>query len=215
VLHLPTPLASLRHSLHTLIEGVVVPFAVFYVFLVVVGFRGALLAGVAWSYAAIGRRLIRRQRVAATLIMGSALLSIRTAVAFATGSAFIYFVGPTASTCLVGLAFLVSAFAGRPIVERLARDFCPFDPEFLREPIVRRFFTQISVLWAVVMLANAGIVMWFLLHSSLGAFVFERTAVSWVMTLAAIGASTLLFLRTMRRGGIAVRWGAVAPMGNV
>ncbi|MGH9087174.1 MAG: VC0807 family protein [Acidimicrobiales bacterium] len=208
VVHLPSPLASLRHALPALVEGVLAPFAVFYVILLVAGFRGALLAGLAWSYLALFHRLVRHQRPAGTVVIGCVVLTLRTAVSFATGSAFVYFAQPTLATGAVALAFLVSAALGRPLVERLARDFCPLDPEMVRRPAMRRFFLQISVLWASVLLVNTGLVLWLLLTSSVGAFVLERTATSWSLTALGILLSVTWFRRTMRRDGVRVRWGA-------
>ncbi len=214
VLHLPSPLASLRHSLPALVEGVVGPFAVFYVVLVLFGFKGALLAGLGWSYAAIGTRLVRRQRPSATLLLGAVLLTARTVVSFITGSALLYFAQPTAGTCLVAFVFLGSALVRRPFIERLARDYCPLDPNVVARPAVRRFFIRVSLLWAVVLLSNAAFVLWLLFTSSLHAFVVERAAVSWFLTLAGIGLSVAWFVRTMRRDGVAVRFSSktlIAP----
>lgn len=207
VVHLPSPLASLRHALPALVEGVVAPFVVFYVILLVAGFRGALLGGLAWSYLALGHRLVRRQRPAGTVVIGCVVLTLRTAISFATGSTFVYFAQPTFATGAVALAFLASALARRPLVERLARDFCPLDPELVRRPSMRRFFLQISILWALVLLANTGFVLYLLLTSSVSAFVVERTATSWVLTAAGVVFSVLWFRRTMRRDGVRVRWG--------
>jgi len=208
VLHLPSPLASLRHSLPALVEGVVGPFAVFYTLLLVAGTKGALIGGVAWCYAALGRHLLRRRRPPGTVLLGAAILTVRTAIAFATGSTFIYFAQPTLGTALVALLFLATALVRRPLVEKLAKDFCPLDASVLARPAVRRFFLQISVLWGGVLLTNAGIVFWLLLTSSLRAFVLERTASSWAMTALAAVCSTAWFMRAMRREGLHVRWGS-------
>lgn len=207
MVRLPAPLETLRHSLPAVVDGVLAPFALFYLFLVVAGFRGALLAGLAWSYLAIGRRVVRRQRPPATVLLGSVILTVRTAISFLTGSAFLYFVQPTASTAAVALAFLATALVRRPLVERLAKNFCPIDPSVMARPAVRRFFLQISVLWGGVMLANAGVVLWLLLSSSLQAFVVERTVTTWSLTTLAIVVSTLWFGRAMRREGLRVHWG--------
>ncbi len=214
VLHLPSPLASLRHSLPALVEGVLGPFALFYLVLIVAGFRGALIAGLAWSYLCLGRRLVRHQRPPGTLVLAVATLTARTIVSFVTGSSFIYFAQPTLTTAAVALVFLASAVVRRPVIERLAQDFCPLDADLMARPPVRRFFLQISVLWSAVLLSNAGFVLWLLLTSSLKAFVLERTVVSWSLTMAGVVVSVVWFIRTMRRTGIAVRWGgapALAP----
>lgn len=207
VLHLPSPLASLRHSLPVLIEGVIGPFAVFYVLLLAAGVKGALVGGLAWCYLAIGRRLVQRERPPGTLLLGAAVLTARTVIAFATGSMLVYFLQPTLATALVALLFLVTAIVKRPLVEKLARDFCPLEPAVLSRPAVRRFFVQISVLWGGVLLSNAGVVLWLLLTSSLRSFVVERTAATWTLTALAIVWSAAWFVRSMRRDGLHVRWG--------
>jgi hypothetical protein len=208
VVHLPSPLSSLRHALPALVEGVVGPFVVFYALLLLAGMKGALVGGMVWCYAAVARRVLRRGRPPGTLLVGAAILTARTAVTFATGSAFLYFAQPTLGTALVALVFLATAAARRPLVEKLAKDFCPLDPMVLARPAVRRFFLQISVLWGGVLLANAGLVFWLLLTSSLKAFVLERTATSWTLTVLAVAGSTAWFLRTIRREGLQVRWGS-------
>lgn len=211
MLHLPSPLASVRHAIPAVVEGVIGPFAAFYAVLLVAGFRGALIAGLAWSYLAIGRRLVQRQRPPGTVILGAAILTARTAVTFATGSAFVYFIQPTLGTALVAVLFLATALVRRPIIEKLAKDFCPLEPSVFARPAVRRFFLQISVLWGVVLLSNAGFVLWLLLTSSLKAFVLERTASSWAMTALAIAFSIGWFIRAMRREGLHLRWGSAGP----
>src|ERR1700735_1886379 len=97
---------------------------------------------------------------------------------------------------------------GRPFTHRFAGDFCPIDPELLKRPLVHRFFVRISVLWATVLLLNAGFVLWLLLTSSLHAFVLERAAVTYSLTAFAIYLSIRQFVVMMRGDGITVQWGA-------
>ena len=85
-------------------------------------------------------------------------------------------------------------------------DFCPLDPDMLVHPLTRKVFAELSLLWGAVMLTNAAVVTWFLLTSSVGAFIVERTATSWLLTGAAIAVSVLHFSRRMRRGGFTLRW---------
>ena len=49
LLLMPQPRKVLRHALPVVLEGVVGPLVLFYVLLVVSGFRGALIAALAWS----------------------------------------------------------------------------------------------------------------------------------------------------------------------
>lgn len=206
ILHLPTPRAFVRHALPALIESTIGPGVVFYVVLLISGFRGAIVAAVGWSYLALGRRVVRRQPIPGLLMLGIVLISLRTVISFVTGSSFVYFAQPTLGTFLVSVLFLGSVLLRRPLAEKLAHDFCPLDPDVMSRPFLRKFFLRISLLWCAVLAVNAGFVMWLLLESSLRAFVVERTVVSIVLTGGGIALSTLWFLRVMRRAGIAVRW---------
>jgi intracellular septation protein A len=203
---MPSPLKALRHAFPVVLEGVVGPLVVFYLLLVLTGFRGALVATLAWSYLALGRRLLKGERVSMLLLLGSVLITLRTVIAFITGSKFLYFVQPTAGTVVIALALLVSAILGRPFTQRFAHDFCPMDPAIMKRPLVRRFFIRISVLWATVLILNAGLVFWLLVSSSLRSFVIERSVVTYGLTAIAIFFSISGFIAMMRHDGITVQW---------
>jgi hypothetical protein len=206
-LDLPSPRAAVRHAVPLVLEAMIVPLALFYLVLLAAGFRGALIAALAWSYVALARRLMRGERVSTLLFLGTVLLTARTVVSFITGSAFIYFAQPTLGTVVISLVLVGSAVIGRPFTQRFAHDFCPIDPEVLARPRVRQFFIRISLLWATVLMLNSGIVIWLLLSSSLRAFVLERMVVTWGLTAVAIFFSITRFLAAMRRDGIIVKWG--------
>jgi hypothetical protein len=206
LLILPPPTRALRHALPVVVEGVIGPLVLFYLLLVLSGFRGALIAALSWSYLALGRRLLKGERISMLLLFGTILITLRTTIAFLTGSAFVYFAQPTVGTVVISLALLVSAWVGRPFTQRFAHDFCPMDPAIMRRPLVRRFFIRISVLWATVLMLNAGIVFWLLISSSLRSFVLERSAVTYGLTAIAIFFSISGFLAMMRHDGITVEW---------
>ena len=209
-LHLPAPGVLVRHALPQLLENTVAPVAVFYGILSLLGLRGALLATLAWFYLALARRVVTRRHVPGMLVVGAALLTVRTAAALATGNAFVYFLQPTVGTFLVAGAFLVSIPAGKPLTERLARDFCPLDPEIFKRPGVRQFFLRLSLLWTFVFFANATVGLWLLLSQSVGAFVLLKTTITVLAIGAAIAVSTLWFRRTLRGEGIALRWSVLS-----
>ena len=76
----------------------------------------------------------------------------------------------------------------------------------MRRPLVRQFFIRISVLWASVLMLNAGLVLWLLVSSPLRSFVLERSAVTYGLTAIAIFFSITGFMAMMRRDGITVEW---------
>jgi hypothetical protein len=89
------------------------------------------------------------------------------------------------------------------------------DPAIMKRPLVRRFFIRISVLWASVLMLNAGLVFWLLISSSLRSFVLERSAVTYGLTAIAIFFSITGFMTMMRRDGITVEWASKnAPPGD-
>ncbi|MGH9065223.1 MAG: VC0807 family protein [Acidimicrobiales bacterium] len=209
--HLPSPRALFVHALPNLVESAFVPAALFYAMLWALGVWGALFAALGWAYLALIRRLWRRQGVPAMLWLATGILTARTIVSLATGSLLVYFLQPTATTFLVALAFLVSVPLGKPLALRLAKDLCPLDPDLLARACVRRFFLAVSLLWSFVFLSNASVTLWLLLEASLKTFVLEKTLFSWGVTVGAIAVSVLMFRRTLRGDGIALRWSSSSP----
>ena len=208
---LPAPRVMARHALPQLLESTIAPAAVFYAILSLLGLRGALLATLAWTYLALARRLFTRRHVPGMLVIASAVLTVRTATALATGSGFVYFLQPTVATFLVAAAFLISVPAGKPLAERLAKDFCPLDPALFKRPYVQRFFLRISLLWTFALFVNAALGLWFLLSQSLGNFVLLKTSVTMLVIAAAIAISTAWFRRMLRGEGVALRFSARTP----
>jgi hypothetical protein len=204
VLQLPHPLLVLRHAIPVILESVVAPFAAYYCVLLISGFRGALLSALAWSYFLIGRRFFRHERVSTLLMLGTALLTLRTIVSFVTDSAFVYFIQPTMSAFVASFLLVLTALAGRPFTQRFTHDFCPLTPELLARPSVHRFFIRVSFLWAVTMFLNGAIVLALLLTASARSFPVERLGATLSVTAAAIFFSINWFARSMRRDGVTV-----------
>ena len=210
--HLPPIWSLLRHGGLRIAEATLVPLGLFYLLLHYVGFRWALVAALAWSYLAIAVRLARREKVSALLLIGTAMLTIRSGVSFATGSAFFYFLQPTLGNFAVGTLFLVSVVLGKPLAGRLASELCPLPAHVLDRQAVRRFFTRITVLWALVNIANGSTALWALLSSSLDGVLVARTLGSLTIVAAAIALSYVWFRRSLRVEGLTLHWGpAVVP----
>lgn len=178
------------------------PLAIFYGTLWLVGVWGALIAAMAWSYAAVVVRLMLGKRVPGLLLLGVAGLTVRTATAFVTGSVFVYFLQPTLGTVVIGLAFLLSVPAGRPLAERLAADFVPLPAALAKHPVAKRLFLRITLLWAFVLLGNAAVTMWLLLTEPVHIFVMAKTLSTGVLTAGAVIGSSLWFRASMHRHGL-------------
>jgi intracellular septation protein A len=197
-LELPPLRTMARHALPRVIEGAVIPTVLFLGLLRLGGQTAAIAGALVWSVLVIGTRLALRRRVPTIVMIGVGALTLRTALALAAHSSFVYFLQPTVGTATVGLCFLLSAMAGRPLVLRLARDFCPLPDDVMAHGHLRRFFLGISVLWGVVQLLNAALTLWLLLSQSLGTFVVLRATMGHSLTISAIAISVIWFRRVTR-----------------
>ena len=188
----------LRHATPRIIEGAVAPVVVFLLFLHFFAVTGAVAAGLGFCYSLLVWRLVTHRRIPGLLVLGAVSLTVRSILALSTGSVFVYFLQPTLGTALVAATMIVSAWVGRPLVGRLARDFCPIPDSVAAGVAVRRFFFQLTVLWAVTELSIAAVAMWLLLSQSVGVFVVTRTVASLSLTAVAILLSVLWFQRSLR-----------------
>ena len=186
-----------RRSLPALIEATVVPAILFYVFLMTVGPTAAMLAALVWSYGAVVRRLIRHGRIPAILTLAVLSLTLRTAIGIMSGT-FIYFLQPIAATLALAGVFLGSLLLDRPIIARLAHEFCPLSPEISSRPAIVRLFTGLTVLWAGVHLLTAATTFGLLVSLPTTTFVLLKTLVSLGVTIGAITLTVAWSIRTAR-----------------
>lgn len=182
------------------------PMAVFYVALSLYGLRAAALATVSLYYGVLVVRALRHKPILAAALLTAGLLSIRTVVMFLTGSAFVYFLQPVAGTVAVGTVIAATALAGRPILDRLAHEFCPFPAELSARLREQRFFSRLSAVWAATYLINAVGTILLLRSMSVGGFVVLKSILGPALTITAVAASLLYFHLAMRSQHVHVRW---------
>lgn len=187
-----------------MIEGKLVPLAVFLAFLEFVGESGAVLAALAWTLGCIGFRIKRGQRVPGLVVLAAIGLTARSVIAIVSGSMFAYLLQPTVSTAFVAVALAVSVVVGQPLAARLAHDLCPFDEHTSNHPHVRSFFTRLTVLWAVTSSVNAAITLWLLLTQSTATFVLVKSFLGPVTTFVTLTIGITWFRFTARAQGL--RW---------
>ncbi len=207
-LTIPGPWAVARHALPNVVIGKLVPLALFVGFLRLVGITGALLVALAWSIGVMVHRRATGRAIPGLVLFSTIGLAGRTVLALATGSVVAYFLQPTISTALVGLAFGASVATRRPLAERLARDFCPLDADAANHPMLRLFFVRLSLLWAFTSLLNAGVTLWLLLTQSVTTFVLIKSFLGPSFTAATLGIAVVWFRYRMRRAGLQVHFGS-------
>src|SRR5579875_340004 len=174
------------------------PMAVFYLALSLYGLRAAALATVSLYYGALLLKVLRHKPILAAALLTAGLLSIRTVIMFLTGSAFIYFLQPVAGTVALATVIAASALAGRPVLDRLAHEFCPFPAELSAHLREQRFFSRLSTVWAATYLINAVGTIWLLRSMSVGRFVILKSVLGPALTITAVAASLLYFHLAMR-----------------
>jgi uncharacterized membrane protein len=196
-----------KQGVRALVENTVAPLVVFYVALVTLGLTWAFVSALGLCYATLLVRLVRRQPVPALLLVGIVLMTARAVIGMATGSVFLYFLQPSLGNFAIGALFLGTVAVGRPLVARLAGEFCGFPDEVVRHHRLRAFFRQVSLLWATVFCINGAVAIWMLLHVPVGQYLVISTSSSTAVILLGIGTSLWLFRRSMQRAGMQIRLG--------
>jgi hypothetical protein len=144
-------------------------------------------------------RLLLRKRVSTLLVLATAGLTLKTLIGVLSGSTFLYFVQPVATTVALAGVFFASVLVGKPLIARLAHDFCPIAPEVASRPGVIRLFAGLTVLWAGVHLVNAAATVGLLVSLPVPLFVLLKTASGMGISALAIVVTVTWALRTARR----------------
>lgn len=207
VILLPRLRGLARHALPHVIEGTVLPVVVFYIALFLSDVWGALVAALLWSYLGLARKAVSKKRVSGLLLVTALTLTIRFGISALSGSVVVYFLQPAVVKVAVAAGFLISLRTSQPMLQRLAGDFVPMDGGFAERPCIRRFFTQITVLWALLLVAHAALGVWLLFTLSVESYVLVKTILNGVVKGGAILASIWWFRRVLRSRGIAIAYG--------
>lgn len=212
VIELPSKRSVRRHALTYAAEVVVAPSVIFYTAFVTLGLRPALLCALAWSSTAVVRRVVRGQRVPATLALSMTLLLARTTVAWTSGSVFLYFLQPTLTTFLTASILIGSVVVGKPFAAKALQDYVPTLPtDWTPFPHMQRFFRRCSLMWGGMYLVNASINTWALMSTSLGPFMVISKAGGTTMVGICTLISVFWGLRCLRRDGVHVVFAEHAP----
>ena len=195
--------AVVARSAPRLIEASLIPSALFYCALVLIGIGAAYGVAILWLYGTVATRLVRGRRVSPLLVLATVGITIRTIVAVASGSTFVYFVQQVMGSLVVGCVFLASVALRRPMVESLALDFWPLTPEMRAHPSVVRLLRRLTFLWAGVNFAIFAATLTLLLVLPLPAYVALKQAVAWSITAAGIAITIDRSVHTGRRAGFA------------
>jgi intracellular septation protein A len=192
----------LRRVGMNLLVACVIPGIVFYSMFTAFGVWPAIGASLVWSYGAIAVRALTGRRASGMLLLTAGVLTLRTVVALASHSTFIYFLQPVLTDLLIGTAFLASALTARPVVARLAGDFYPLTDELHARPALRRLFRRLTLLWATALLAKAVVVYVLLVSQPLATFVLAKSILVPITNASCIALTVLAATAVARHEGL-------------
>lgn len=204
----PTLLSAAR----LLLETVIVPTLLLYACIETVGQIPGLIAVLAWCALTVVVRMVTVRRVPGTMMLAVVMLVGRTGIALALSSVYIYLLQPVAGSVLMAVLFIGSAMLGRPITLRLAQDFVHLPTRLIADHRVRRMFVQVSLLWGLSRLFDAGLSLG-VLHWGLAAGVFSRGICSSLLTVLSIGVCAYWGWSRLRRiEGVRFQFGPSAAV---
>ena len=194
--------AIARHAAPNLLIATLVPTAFFYIGWYVQGRSMAFALALGWALTVVGWRAVRRERIPALLVLTTTLLVIRTIVGFMSGSTTVYFFQPVVTATLIGAMFLISVAAGKPLISRLAGDFCPLPQAISERAEIRRHFRNLSFLWAAVYFANAVVTLLLLLNLPVTTFVATKTFTGLTIEWTGAAITAIWSVRVARQAGL-------------
>jgi hypothetical protein len=105
---------------------------------------------------------------------------------------------------------LVTIGLDRPLLAKLADDFCALPKGISGHPGIKRFFRHVSLLWALVFLINGVTTIVVLATQTVGNFLLVSTAGSYSVVAMGIALSVWWFRRALAGNGIRLRIGPPA-----
>ncbi len=181
-----------------LLETVVVPTLLLYLCANTVGDLWGLVAVLGWCVLTVGARMTLRRRLPVTLLLVVGGLVGRTTVALVFSNVYVYLFQPIVGSVLMAALFLGSAALGRPVTARLAQDFIALPAQLFRDQRVRRVFINVSLIFGVSRLLDAGMSIGSL-HFGLDAGLLSRSVFSTLLTVLTIVVCAAWGWRRMRR----------------
>lgn len=204
--------AVTRKMVPYLIEATIIPTVLFYAFLITFDLKWAIIAALAWTYSAVGRRIVSGRPIPGLLVLATVGITVRTVVFLFNENHFVYFFQPIMRTVATAACFALSVLAGRPLIARFAGDFCPLAPDVSRRPAVVNLFRRLTYLWAAVNAIAATVTLTLLLTVPVTIFVGTAAVSAWFITCSGVVLTVSDSVHTARREGLAT---AVAPNGTL
>ena len=166
----PTWRLMLGRGLPQFAGEAVAPVLVFYAAWKLWGLGPAIVASTV-AYLALAAWLMRRGRDVTLVAVGAVFVAIQAVVGLASHSATVYLAQPVVLSGLWAVAYFVSVAIGRPLIGVFAGAWYPFPAWFRASAPYKREFGMQSLVWGIYCLARAGLRLYVLLDSGVGAFI--------------------------------------------
>jgi intracellular septation protein A len=199
---LPRLSAVLARVVTSVATAVVAPAVLFAATAVLANVATAMIVALGWLAGAVAWRRSTGRPVSGLLMLTIVIMSVKTAITFATGNTFIYFVQPVVVDAVVATLFLASWQSDRPFVSRLAPDFCPLHASLAARPRIRQLFRGLTLMWGLVILVKGVVTLWLLLTLSTVDFIVIKGSVILALTLTTIAATVMWSVIVCRQEGL-------------
>lgn len=199
---LPHPREIVMRVGVSLVTAVVTPAILFAATMLVFSVDTAMIVALVWMAGAIAWRAATGRCVSGVLLLTGAIMGLKTAITFSTGNTFIYFVQPVFVDAVVAALFLGSLWSARPLVARLAPDFCPMDTELAERPGICRLLRSLTLMWGLVILVKGSVTLWLLISLSTVDFVLIKGGSIMTLTFAAVAATIVWSVTVCRKEGL-------------
>jgi hypothetical protein len=199
VVQLPRPWRLLRKSALSLAEAAGLPLGAYLVGDILAGRDAGLLAGLAVAWLIVAARKVIAGHVPGLVMISALVLSVQTALVFATGQTWIYLLQFPIAKLTLSLLFARSAPTEHPLVSRLAAEVVSFRTDGAGHPGLQRFFQRATWLWAAIFGLLAIVFAALVATQPIAFFLLASTGIMIVAIGSGAGASTLWFFRVLRR----------------
>jgi uncharacterized membrane protein len=200
------------------VEGIVGPSVAFLAGRHYFGLLGGIGFAFAWATLCFSIHIARGRRISGLLLIAMITVALRTVAGLIAHSSTAFFIGPDIATAGMGLTFVISALAGRPLIGRVLGDLLPpdwFDPT---APEAARLCRLASLAWGfeqmvasvvtALLLFNLNTTDYVTFHEPISLATFGVVVVAWLPLL-------LPEIRAVRRHAAGGPGPAAQPTGTL
>jgi hypothetical protein len=207
-LELPRPLRLLLTAGWNLAESIGLPLAAYAVAAWFCGRDAGLVSGLAAIWLTALFRKIATGSVPGLLTISAVVLTLQTAVVLASGELWLFLLQVPLANLAMCVLFARTARGPDPLIARLAAEVVALRQPGARHPGLHRFFQRATWLWAgIFLLLTAGLAL-LMVTEPASVFLMFSTVATIALVVAGAGASTVWFLRVLRRLGLRLRFAA-------